>query len=461
MRRLVGLGNVPRRVFLSSLLRFTHGYSLHEAGTTQKPLPMSTCEETIPLQGEDSNLDVITPWSVSAKGSQGIDYSRVLTHFKTQKVDETVIDRLLEVIQKNIKRTHREGTTYPQVHHFFSRQVAFSHRDFDQVLCELEKSFLTGQQRVFLYTGRGPSSKSIHLGHFIPFLLTKYLQDALNLPLVIQITDDEKYLFRDVPFTGDAADNMISGNIKDIIAFGFNPKRTFIFRNTHYFGDLYPTVLRLQKAMTFNAVMHTLGIKDETNIGRIAFPATQAAPCFASAFPRVLPQTGTAMRCLIPCAVDQDPFFILARSAASRIAHPPPALLHTKFLPALRGPCQKMSSSDPKSGIISAHDSDGEIQMKLRKAFSGGKATLAEMREHGADLEMDMAYQMLKFFCHNNDLFQDITTRYRAGRMDSGEVKNLAANFLINEVLTDWRAHRAKVTDDDVDEFCAVRNILV
>lgn len=53
----------------------------------------------------------------------------------------------------------------------------------------------------------------MHLGHLIPFLFTKfvriksimlpltllsrYLQDALDVPLVIQMTDDEKYLFKD------------------------------------------------------------------------------------------------------------------------------------------------------------------------------------------------------------------------------------------------------------------------
>ena len=39
----------------------------------------------------------------------------------------------------------------------------------------------------YLYTGRGPSSDSLHMGHLVPFLFTKYLQDAFNVPLVIQL----------------------------------------------------------------------------------------------------------------------------------------------------------------------------------------------------------------------------------------------------------------------------------
>ena len=43
---------------------------------------------------------------------------------------------------------------------------------------------------------QGPSSGSLHMGHMVPFLFTKWLQDAFNVPLVIQITDDEKTLWR-------------------------------------------------------------------------------------------------------------------------------------------------------------------------------------------------------------------------------------------------------------------------
>lgn len=48
----------------------------------------------------------------------------------------------------------------------------------------------------YIYTGRGPSSESLHLGHLVPFLFTKWLQEAFNVPLVIELTDDEKFLFK-------------------------------------------------------------------------------------------------------------------------------------------------------------------------------------------------------------------------------------------------------------------------
>ena len=43
---------------------------------------------------------------------------------------------------------------------------------------------------------QGPSSEALHLGHLIPFMFTQWLQEVFNVPLVIQITDDEKRLWR-------------------------------------------------------------------------------------------------------------------------------------------------------------------------------------------------------------------------------------------------------------------------
>ncbi|EAN82184.1 tryptophanyl-tRNA synthetase, putative, partial [Trypanosoma cruzi] len=115
---------------------------------------------------------------------------------------------------------------------FFHRGIVFSHRDFGTALDCVRASLATGTHRAYLYTGRGPSAQSMHIGHCIPFLLTRYLQDALGLPLVIQITDDEKHFFRDIPVSGEKASGLVVENIKDIVAFGFYPRKTFIFRNT-------------------------------------------------------------------------------------------------------------------------------------------------------------------------------------------------------------------------------------
>ena len=62
-------------------------------------------------------------------------------------------------------------------------------REFDRILDLYEKG-----KPFYLYTGRGPSSGSMHVGHMVPFLFCKWLQEVFNAFIVIQLTDDEKLL---------------------------------------------------------------------------------------------------------------------------------------------------------------------------------------------------------------------------------------------------------------------------
>ncbi len=70
------------------------------------------------------------------------------------------------------------------------------------------------------------------------------MQDAFGVPLVIQVTDDEKYLYRPELSLKDVRANAAS-NIKDIIAFGFDVKKTFIFSDIDYIHALYPNILQV------------------------------------------------------------------------------------------------------------------------------------------------------------------------------------------------------------------------
>jgi tryptophanyl-tRNA synthetase len=79
---------------------------------------------------------------------------------------------------------------------------------------------------------------------------------------------------------------------------------------------------------------------------------------------------------------------------APRIGWKKPALLHSKFFPALTGSKTKMSASDATTTIY-VSDTAKEIETKVNKyAFSGGKQEMAEQKEKGADLDVDVAYQV-------------------------------------------------------------------
>lgn len=138
------------------------------------------------------------------------------------------------------------------------------------------------------------------------------------------------------------------------------------------------------------------------NIGKIHFAAIQAAPSFSTSFPHIFGSKGD-IPCLIPCAIDQDPYFRLTRDIAPKLKYPKPALIHSKFFPALQGPQTKMSASDANSSIFMT-DKPNQIKTKINKhGFSGGRETEDEHRRLGGDTEVDVAYQYLTFFLDDDD----------------------------------------------------------
>jgi tryptophanyl-tRNA synthetase len=381
---------------------------------------------------------MVTPYSVTS-----VDYTRLISEFGTQLLDTTLLDRI-------------ERLTHAPVHPFLKRGIFFSHRSLDELLTSLESPApAPAPVPFYLYTGRGPSSESLHLGHLIPMIMTKYLQEAFQVPLVLQLTDDEKFLFRDLTLEQIAV--MTRENIKDILAVGFDPAKTFIFSNLEYVGTMYPTIVRIQKCLTTNQVKSAFGLTDSDNIGRLAFPAIQAAPSFSASFPTVL--SGQDRACLIPCAIDQDPFFRLTRDVAPRLHYRKPAVLHSKFFPGLKGVQTKMSSSDPTSAIFLT-DTPEQIETKIQLyAFSGGRATLREHRDRGADLEIDVPYQYLKIFLPQDDRLAEITQAYGSGRMTTREIKAETTRVIV-DLVRQHQERRSQITEAQVQEVMRVRRIV-
>lgn len=123
-----------------------------------------------------SDAQVVNPWTVES--DDAIDYDKLVQQFGTQRLDTALVERI-------------ERVTGKKAHRFLRRGIFFSHRDLNVLLDLYEKG-----EKFYLYTGRGPSSESLHFGHLIPFQFTKWLQDVFDCPLVIQLTDDEKFLFK-------------------------------------------------------------------------------------------------------------------------------------------------------------------------------------------------------------------------------------------------------------------------
>jgi tryptophanyl-tRNA synthetase len=366
-----------------------------------------------------------------------INYSKLIERFGSQPIPQSLVDRVERITKK-------------PAHPFLKRGFFFSHRELDSLLDAYEKG-----TPFYLYTGRGPSTESMTLGHLIPFIFCKYLQDVFNVPLVIQMTGDEKFLYKKITLA--QAQQYTLDNAKDIIAVGFDVNKTFIFSDMDYIGHLYPNVLKIQKAVTVNQVRGIFGVDDSSNIGKVSFPAIQAAPSFSSSFPHIFGDR-TDMMCLIPCGIDQDNYFLMTRDVAPRIGYLKPALIHSKFIPSLLGIDEKMSSSIPESAIFLT-DSEKVIRDKIMiHAFSGGRSTIAEHRSLGADLTKDISYQYLTFFLEDDQKLKQIGDDYGSGKLLTREVKEVLID-LLNDVVNAHQTARANVSDDVVRAFMAIRKL--
>jgi tryptophanyl-tRNA synthetase len=113
---------------------------------------------------------------------------------------------------------------------------------------------------------------------------------------------------------------------------------------------MYPTILKIQKATTYNQARAIFGFNGSDNIGKSSFPAVQASPSFSAAFK--IPLKGIpSMPCLIPCGIDQDAYFRMTRDVAPRLGYFKPALIHCKFMSPLQGKGGKMSASSASTAI--------------------------------------------------------------------------------------------------------------
>lgn len=366
---------------------------------------------------------VVTPWTV--KGN--VDYDALIEKFGTQKIDEILLER--------IKKHTGE------LHHFLRRKIFFSHRDLNFLLDEYDKG-----NKFFLYTGRAPSGK-VHLGHLIPWMFTKWMQDKFDCELFFQFPDEEKFLFKE-NLNFEDTEKALYDNMMDVIAVGFNPEKTHFLIDTKHANLMYKEACKVAKKITLSAAKATFGFTDENNTGEIFYTAMQAVPAF---LPSVI--YNKKIPCLIPCAIDQDPHFRLARDVLPKLNFYKPAVIHSIFLPGLKGMEEqgKMSSSEEQTAIFTTDDGKAVRKKIMKYAFSGGQATVEEHRRKGGNPDIDVSYQWLMFFEENDDKIKKIGDDYRSGALLTGELKEI----LIDKINAYLRTHqeRREKAKDLVDKF--------
>ena len=127
----------------------------------------------------------------------------------------------------------------------------------------------------------------------------------------------------------------------------------------------------------------------------------------------------------------------------------PPASTYHRFAIGMTG--DKMSSSRPESTIF-LDDSIEDMEKKVKRALSGGQATVEEHRRLGGDCEKDVAFQYLHTFFESDDsALEEIRREYSSGRMLAAEIKRICIGK-----ATEWLdnlAEKRKSIEDQIDLF--------
>lgn len=274
-----------------------------------------------------------------------------------------------------------------------------SHRGFDDV------ENLFDSDKYYLYTGRGTSCASFHIGHLLGLRLILGLQQALKNKIFFMISDDEK-MFRDNIDPSTMKENVLN-TIIQLNKLGFNESNTDIHINSdginkHY----YSIMIKLMTILNVDLLNHIFGVK--SNIGELFYVAYQLMPCFID----------KKKQCIIVAGEDQDPFFRLARDIAHKLECRPPIIIYTINFPGLDG-SNKMSTSVPETIPIFISDSEEIIKNKVSKIKKVGAGTLDELFDKGSDLSIDVPFKLIEFLESNLDVLYLIQTAYTDGLFES------------------------------------------
>ncbi|MCL4365539.1 tryptophan--tRNA ligase [Candidatus Marsarchaeota archaeon] len=326
------------------------------------------------------------------------------------------------------------------VHFMIRRGLYFAHRDMNLLLDKYEKG-----EKFYVYTGIAPSG-GMTVAHLVHFIMAQWLQEKFGADVMIQIPDEEKFLAKkNTNLTLGSTHELAYKDALDIAALGFNPDKTKIFLNTEYASVLYKQAVRVSKYLTFSIIKDAFGFGNDTNIGTIFYTSMQAVPAFLKSV-----EAGKNVPCLVPLGLDQDVHFRVARNAIDKLGYYKPAIMHSTFIPSLKGG-PKMSASDPDNAIY-LDDSPETVEKKVNRAITGQQSTAELQKRLGGDPDKCAVCQYNKYLFEPDDKkLAKIIEGERRGTMRIGEhKKDLAAK--INKFLAEHRKEKDRIRDS-MDSF--------
>lgn len=307
---------------------------------------------------------------------------------------------------------------------FFDRGILFAQRGLDSIL----QAHLSGNPWAVV-SGLNPSGP-LHLGHKAMFDVLLWLQRDLGAELYIPITNDETYLVGKSASLAQSRRTALTEVIPSIIAFGFDPHKTKIILHSD-FPPMHTLATHVSRFTTYNNVRSLFGWTGNENPGTVYY---MGGLQFASILLPQVADLGGPKPVLVPVGIDQHPYISLARDVASRLDIVPPAEILWKFLPGLKDPTRKMSTSIPGDAIF-LNDTPEQVARKITRSFSGGVPLLSVHKELGAVPEVCAAFQLLTYTLEDQSEWQTLREGYATGRITARQIKS-RATIAVNDSIS-------------------------
>jgi tryptophanyl-tRNA synthetase len=348
---------------------------------------------------------VLDPWGTTVVE----DYNRLYKEFGIQQFKS-----LLEEI--------------PNPSMYMRRGVIFGHRDFEHVLENMKS-----HEKFAVMSGIKPTGE-FHLGTLMTAREIIYFQKqgatAFYCIADIEAYEDNKILF-------EKSEKTAVGNVADLLALGFDPKRGCIYRQykEQRVRDLAILFGRRVTLATMKAIY------GERNIGLYLSALVQAGDIL---MPQLEDFDGPKPT-VVPVGIDQDAHLRLTRDLASKFRRKfnfvPPSSTYHKIMKGLDG-SPKMAKRNPMS-YFTLHEKPEIITKKISNAFTGGRPTVEEQRKLGGVPEICPIYEIERYhFVENDDDVVKVYDDCRSGKLLCGAHKAKTTELVLNFVKNHQRKRR-------------------
>lgn len=309
---------------------------------------------------------------------------------------------------------------------YMRRTIVFGHRDLNRVL-----EAMKNREKFAVMSGIKPSGE-FHLGTLMTAREVIYFQQQ-GAKTFYCIADVESYEDNKIPF--ERSEKYAVGNIADLLALGFDPKKGYIYRQSKEIRVKDMAII-FGRAATL-ATMKT--IYGERHIGLYLSALIQAGDIL---MPQLKDFDGPKPT-VVPVGVDQDPHLRFTRDLATKFHRKygfvlPSSTVH-KIMKGLDG-SPKMSKRSPMS-YFTLNDKPEVIAKKISVAFTGGRPTVKEQRELGGVPEVCPVYELCMYQFEEDD--KEIIKVYndcKTGKLLCGEHKQKT----IESVLKFVKEHQRK-----------------